>query len=81
MLFSSPLLGLALYLLAAGWLPPQMRIIHPLEILTDSFVHAAVLVWLLAKSEQSPPRLPCKQGWSSAGPHGVPLGAGTARRR
>lgn len=39
-----------LYMLAATWLPPQMRFIHSLEILADSFVHAALLVWLLAPS-------------------------------
>lgn len=37
-----------LYMLAANWLPPQIRVIHTLEILADSFAHAAVLVWLLA---------------------------------
>jgi hypothetical protein len=38
-----------LYMLAGTWLPPSMRAIHSLEILADSFVHAAVLVWLLGK--------------------------------
>jgi hypothetical protein len=42
------LVGL-LYMLAGTWLPPWMRAIHSLEILADSFVHAAALVWLLAK--------------------------------
>lgn len=38
-----------LYMLAGTWLPGWMRVIHSLEILADSFVHAGVLVWLLAK--------------------------------
>ena len=38
-----------LYMLAGTWLPGWMRVIHALEILADSFVHAGVLVWLLAK--------------------------------
>ncbi len=46
-----------LYMLAATWLPPQMRLIHSLEILADSFVHAAVLVWLLAPGSVVRPRL------------------------
>jgi hypothetical protein len=41
------LVGL-IYMLAGTWLPPALRFIHSLEILADSFVHAAVLVWLLA---------------------------------
>lgn len=40
------LVGL-IYMLAGTWLPPFMRAIHSLEILADSFVHAAALVWLL----------------------------------
>jgi len=43
------LVGL-IYMLAGTWLPPALRIIHSLEILADSFVHAAALVWLLAKA-------------------------------
>lgn len=42
------LVGL-IYMLAGTWLPPSMRVIHSLEILADSFVHAAALVWLLGK--------------------------------
>ncbi len=42
------LVGL-IYMLAGTWLPPWMRVIHSLEILADSFVHAAALVWLLGK--------------------------------
>ncbi len=47
------LVGL-LYLLAGNWLPPTMRLIHSLEILADSFVHAGVLVWLLGRSTAQP---------------------------
>lgn len=43
------LVGL-IYMLAGTWLPPSMRVIHSLEILADSFVHAGALVWLLAKA-------------------------------
>lgn len=42
-----------LYMLAGTWLPGWMRVIHSLEILADSFVHAGVLVWLLAKDPVS----------------------------
>lgn len=42
-----------LYMLAGNWLPVPMRVIHSLEILADSVVHAGVLVWLLA-----PPAVP-----------------------
>ncbi|MCB0110725.1 MAG: hypothetical protein KDE53_32625, partial [Caldilineaceae bacterium] len=45
-----------LYMLAATWLPPQMRFIHSLEILADSFAHAGVLVWLLAPGPVVRPR-------------------------
>lgn len=51
-------LGLALFMLVGGiymlqsfWLPPVMRVAHSLEILADSLVHAAALVFLLV-----PPR-------------------------
>ena len=47
-----------LYMLAATWLPPQMRVIHSLEILADSFVHAGVLVWLLTPRDRSNPVQP-----------------------
>lgn len=36
-----------LYMLAGNWLPVPLRVVHSLEILADSFVHAGVLVWLL----------------------------------
>ena len=42
-----------LYMLAGTWLPGWMRVIHSLEILADSFVHAGALVWLLAKDPLS----------------------------
>ena len=47
------LVGL-LYLLAGNWLPPAMRLIHSLEILADSLVHAVVLVWLLGRPAAPP---------------------------
>jgi len=47
-------MGLALFTFVGGiamfqaaWLPPILRIIHSLEILADSFVHAAALIFLL----------------------------------
>ena len=48
-----------LYMLAATWMVPQMRVIHSLEILADSLVYAGALVWLLMKprvERQQPPR-------------------------
>ena len=52
-------LGLALAVLvglsgmvAAAWLPLEMRIGHGLEITADSFAHAAALVWLLVPKQQ-----------------------------
>lgn len=47
------LVGL-LYMLAGNWLPPAMRLIHSLEILADSMVHAGVLVWLLGRPTAQP---------------------------
>jgi hypothetical protein len=51
-------LGMALFILVGGiymmqgfWLPPIMRVAHSLEILADSLVHAAALVFFLV-----PPR-------------------------
>jgi hypothetical protein len=48
-------LGLALFVLVGlvfmllgYWYPLGMRVLHSLEILADSFVHAAALTWLLA---------------------------------
>lgn len=43
-----------LYMLAGNWLPVSLRVIHSLEILADSFVHAGVLVWLLAPPTTQP---------------------------
>jgi hypothetical protein len=47
-------LGTALFIMVGGvnmmqaiWLPATLRVVHSLEILADSFVHAAVLVFLL----------------------------------
>lgn len=38
-----------LYMLAAAWIAPEVRFVHSLEILADSFVYAGVLAWLLAR--------------------------------
>lgn len=41
-----------LYMLAASWIAPQVRLIHSLEILADSLVYAGALVWILAKHDR-----------------------------
>lgn len=46
------LVGL-LYMLAAYWMPPMVRVPHSLEIMADSFVYAGVLVALLAGGDTS----------------------------
>ncbi len=43
-----------LYMLISYWLPLFVRIPHALEILADSFVYVAVLVWLLRKGASHP---------------------------
>jgi hypothetical protein len=42
-----------LQLLAATWIAPQIRFIHTLGILADSFVYAGALVWLCMPSKTS----------------------------
>lgn len=37
-----------LYMLAASWIAPSVRMVHSLEILADSLVYAGALVWLLS---------------------------------
>ncbi len=41
-----------LYMLAAYYMPMDIRLLHTLEILADSFVHAGLLVILLAKGNR-----------------------------
>ena len=36
-----------IYMLIAGWIAPNIRLIHSLEILADSLVYAGALAWLL----------------------------------
>jgi hypothetical protein len=55
-----------LYMLAGTWLPVHVRAIHSAEILADSFVHAAVLVWLLRHPAPFPAAQP--RSSSTAGP-------------
>ena len=59
------LVGL-IYMLAGTWLPPSMRVIHALEILADSFVHAAALVWLLGKAAMPQARATTTDSFGSA---------------
>lgn len=54
-----------LYMLAGNWLPVSLRVVHTLEILADSFVHAGVLVWLLTPPANQPAA-------TSTLPHGYP---------
>ncbi|MEZ4726954.1 MAG: hypothetical protein R3E79_07455 [Caldilineaceae bacterium] len=56
------LVGL-LYMLVGNWLPPSMRLIHSLEILADSFVHAGVLVWLLGRPTRQSMRATEPEKW------------------
>lgn len=60
------LVGL-LYMLAATWIPASIRVVHSLEILADSFVYAAALVWLLT-GQRGPARFKDAFG-STAGQH------------
>ena len=47
------LVGL-LYMLAATWMSPSLRFAHSLEILADSLVYVAALVWLLSAPRPQP---------------------------
>jgi len=63
-----------LYMLAGNWLPLSMRIIHSLEILADSFVHAGVLVWLLASETAQSTGKPAQRTGGVEGNYDHPLG-------
>ena len=42
-----------LYMLQSYWYPPTMRIVHSIEILADSFIYAAAVVFLLLQKDES----------------------------
>jgi hypothetical protein len=40
-------LGAVIPMLQASWFPLTMRVVHGLEIMADSIVHALIIAWLL----------------------------------